>query len=88
MDQELYKKAEDLQNYLVGYATSDNYGSYDYQELRTALLSNPITKDLVPNFVKKSRDIGQFWAFIKHKFAHYQERRTFLWDEFRPLLEI
>jgi hypothetical protein len=30
----------------------------------------------------------QFWQFIKSKFGTYQERREFIWAEFRPLLEM
>jgi hypothetical protein len=30
--------------------------------------------------------LSQFWQFIKYKFAHYAERRQFIWDEFSVLL--
>ncbi|MGO4332488.1 abortive infection family protein [Cupriavidus sp. M-11] len=32
--------------------------------------------------------MAQFWQFIKHKFPSYAERRTYLWNEFRPLIEM
>lgn len=42
---------------------------------------------LVPKFVRTCRSLSQFWQFIKQKYQTYAERRTYLWDEFRALLE-
>ena len=36
--------------------------------------------------VRTCRDLGQFWQFIKYRFAHYAERREFIWAEFGPLM--
>ncbi|MDR6378913.1 abortive infection family protein [Paraburkholderia caledonica] len=55
--------------------------------LRASLLARADYAPLVPRFVRTCRDLSQFWQFIKHKFPSYAERRLFLWDEFRPLLE-
>jgi len=84
-----FERAEYLQNILVAYATGGPCNSADYSDLRRNFLDNPTTRDLVPEFVRTSRDLEQFWQFIKikKKFDHYAERRQFLWDEFRPLLE-
>jgi hypothetical protein len=76
-----------LQNLLVAYATDGAASNADYSALRRDFLDNPTIRDLVPTFVRTCRDLAQFWQFIKKKFAHYAERRQFLWDEFRPLLE-
>lgn len=82
-----YERAEHLQNLLISHATGGASSDSDYSTLRRHFLDQPSTKDLVPRFVRTSRDLAQFWQFIKAKFAHYAERRQFLWDEFRPLLE-
>jgi hypothetical protein len=82
-----YERAEYLQNLLISHSTGGVSTVSDYSVLRRHFLDHPNTKDLVPRFVRTSRDLAQFWQFIKAKFAHYAERRQFLWDEFRPLLE-
>ncbi|MGF1633189.1 MAG: abortive infection family protein [Phycisphaerae bacterium] len=51
------------------------------------LLSNAALEPLVPRFLRTCRNLSQFWQFIKFQYRHYAERRTFIWDEFRPLLE-
>lgn len=84
--QTLLEKVETLQNLLVARATGDGNGD-GYFELRAELQEHPQVRTLLPRFVRTCRDASQFWNFIKHKFATYQERRTYLWDEFRPLLE-
>ena len=42
---------------------------------------------MIPRFVRTCRDTAQFWQFIKREFAHYQERRIFLWDSFGPIID-
>ena len=37
--------------------------------------------------MKTNRTEAQFWSFIKARFAHYAERRTFIWNEFSPLID-
>lgn len=81
------EEVESFQNLLVSIATGGNGGGYEYGELRRSLVSNPNISDRLPRFVKTNRDAGQFWNFIKQKFSTYKDRREFLWEEFRPLLE-
>lgn len=82
-----FERGEYLQNLLVAEATGGSGDQGDYQIFRRHFLDNPDTKALVPRFVRTRRDLSQFWQFIKSKFAHYAERRQFLWDEFGPLLD-
>jgi hypothetical protein len=85
----LVAKVESLQNLLVAHATGGGSGAYgDYEELRQELLNNPLTGTGLPRFVHTCRDLSQFWQFIKYKYGHYAERREYIWDEFRPLLEL
>lgn len=80
-------EVELLQNILVSHATNGPTYDGDYVTLRASLLARADYAPLVPRFVLTCRDLSQFWQFIKHKFPSYAERRLFLWDEFRPLLE-
>lgn len=83
----LIEKVERLQNALVAHATGSGADGNEYQELRSELLNNPLTKGGLPRCVHTCRDLSQFWQYIKYKFGTYAERREFLWGEFRPLLE-
>lgn len=86
---QLVSKVESLQNLLVSHATGgsgDQYG--DYEELRRDLLNNPVTGPGLPGFVHTCQDRSQFWQFIKYKYRTYAERREYIWDEFRPLLDL
>lgn len=82
-----FERAQYLQNMLIGEATGGGAEDSDYQLLRRLFVNNPDTKALLPIFVRTNRDLAQFWQFIKHKFAHYAERRSFIYSEFIPLLD-
>jgi hypothetical protein len=84
---DLSDKVTALQNLLVARATGQGADERAYIPLRAQLLKDPHVGTLLPRFVRTSRDLGQFWQFIQPKFAHYGERRQFIWDEFRPALE-
>lgn len=82
-----FDRAQYLQGLLINYATNGAAENSEYQELRQYFLDNLATKSLIPSWVKTNRDLAQFWQFIKYKFRTYAERRTFIWNEFAPLLE-
>jgi len=82
----LSESVERLQNICVDRATGGCDDS-EYQVLRNELRDDPHANQLLPRFIQTSRTVSQFWQFIKHKFATYAERRTFIWNEFKPLLE-
>jgi len=82
-----FERAQYLQNMLISSATGGAAEDSDYQELRRLFVSNTDTKELLPAFVRTNRDLAQFWQFIKHKFDHYVERRSFIYSEFTPLLD-
>jgi hypothetical protein len=81
-----YDLAEYLFNSLVDAATGGSADQAHYQYLRKYFLDNPITKTLVPRWLKTNRDPSQFWQFIKNKFGTYAERRDFLRSELELLL--
>lgn len=85
--QELIETIESLQNHLVSVATGGDGEDEEYRQLRQTLMELPRVRSLLPQFVRTCRDNFQFWQFIKYQYGTYQERRDFIWDSFRPLLE-
>ena len=81
------EEVEGFQNLLVAIATGHAWDEYEYGEFRRSLIRNPDISDKLPRFVRTNRDAAQFWNYIKRRFPTYQERREFLWEEFRPLLD-
>lgn len=84
----LFEEVEALQSLLVSEATGGSEDDAEYTRLRQVVLAEPSIESLVPRFLRTSRSLGQFWQFIKHKFGKYAQRRQYLWDEFRPMLEL
>jgi hypothetical protein len=87
-DTEVLDSVEALQNLLVASATGGASDNAEYLRLRQVLVSQPQLESYIPRFVRTCRDLSQFWQFIKYKFGTYHERRVYLWDEFRPLLDL
>jgi hypothetical protein len=87
-DNELLEKIETLQNMLVSFSTGGIIDHEEYKNLRNELLANTTIGEMIPRFIKTCHDTHQFWEFIKRRFATYQDRRTFLWDSFIPLIDI
>lgn len=59
----------------------------EYTTLRNELLSIPNAEQLVPGFVRTNRTLDAFWRFIQQKYPTYAERRTFVSEQFTPLLD-
>ena len=89
MFEDTLAKVQRLQDELVRFSTGGGFEGDDqaYRTLRSELLAVNDVQESLPPFVKRYRDLSSFWDFIKHKFAHYAERRQFLWDSFRPVLD-
>lgn len=85
---ELLEKVETFQNMLVSFSTGGQIDHSEYKQIRAELLNEPLIQELLPRFVRTCRDIYQFWQFIKKEFAHYQERRSFLWSQFAPIIDM
>jgi hypothetical protein len=81
------EKTQALQSLLLARATGSVEGAAAYQILRTYFIQNSSWQDLIPGFVRTNRTLDQFWQFIKEKFSSYAERRTYIWQEFGPLIE-
>ena len=81
------ERVQALQSILIARATGALEGGADYNILRTYLISSTAYSELLPSFVRTNRTLEQFWQFIKGKFPSYAERRSYIWDEFTPLLD-
>ena len=84
---EITVQVESLQALLVSHATGGMEDEAEFMRLRQVVLSQSMLETYVPRFIRTCRSLAQFWQFIKHKYGTYAERRKYLWDEFRPLLE-
>lgn len=87
MPQALLEDAEALQILLVSHATGGAEDEAEFARLRQAVLAEGALEAYTPRFLRTARSLGQFWQFIKAKYGTYAERRAYLWDEFRPMLE-
>lgn len=82
-------RATVLQNGLMAESTGGSFDGGDalYKALRKELIEGSNTKSVLPEFLRTTRDLTQFWQFIKHKFDTYAERRNYLYEQFSPLLD-
>ncbi len=85
---DLFDQTEALQDLLVSEATGGCEDDAEFMRLRQVVLAQAALEPYIPRFLRTCRNLAQFWQFIKHKFRTYAERRTYLWDEFRPMLEL
>lgn len=83
----LLDQAETLQNLLVSRATGGEESEEDYVRLRRSILAETKLDAAIPRFLKTCRSLAQFWQFIKFDHGGYADRRKFLWEQFRPLLD-
>lgn len=83
-----FDKVNYLVNLLVSHATGGKAENAEYEVLRREFLSDNEISHLIPDFVRTNRDLSSFWGFIKNKYGTYAERRTFISQQFTPLLDI
>jgi hypothetical protein len=88
IQQTKFEKASHLMNLLIAHSTGNPGDSCVYEALRQELLADSEVELLMPAFVRMHRNLSSFWGFIKGKFGTYAERRTYLTQEFTPLLDL
>jgi len=81
-----YERADAMVHLLIDRATGASPLETDFVELRRYFVDHPDWSGLLPCWFPPKRSLNQFWGYIKNKFSTYAERRTYLWDEFDPLL--
>jgi hypothetical protein len=82
--------AEYIQNIVIGRATGGDFDNTNYKVIRSKFLSNKSLKDFIPDYIKKCRDVEQFWQFIKAKYSGdgcYTKRKNYIYETFQDLLD-
>lgn len=81
-------KAQDMLMHLSDVASGEHMNSYSesYKSLRLELVSDTQINTLLPSFVRSCRMINDFWDYIQPLYSTYKERRSFLREQFDPLL--
>lgn len=87
MYRELKINVERLQDILKSRATyRDDCDENEFKKLREEIIRQKELIHYIPDFLFSCRTLDQFWDYIKPKFGSYAERRSFLQNEFNPLL--
>jgi len=82
-----FDKVSYLVNLLTARATGLAAENSEYEILRHELLSNPAVASMLPQWLCQHRNLDSFWGFIQPKFKSYAERRTYLSEQFTPILD-
>jgi Abortive infection C-terminus len=82
-----FERAKMLKLTLISKATGGNAEENVYTQLRNEFMSDTLTNNLLPNFVRTSYSLSDFWSFIQPEAANYKERRAIINSSFKPLLE-
>ncbi|NWN46790.1 nucleotide-binding protein [Pseudomonas canadensis] len=82
-----FDKISYLQNLLAARATGNAADSTEYLQLRHQLLNDSEIGHRLPPLVKQHGSLDSFWTWIKQRFPTYAERRTYLSEQFTPLLD-
>lgn len=82
-----FDKISYLQNLLSARATGNAADPTEYIKLRHQLLKDGEIGPRLPPFIRQHGTIDSFWNWIKHEFSTYAERRTFLSEQFTPILD-
>ncbi|VDN46693.1 Serine/threonine protein kinase (fragment) [Petrocella atlantisensis] len=90
MDNEMALELEYFKHDLIKYATGDKSSDFTdkkYADVRKQLLNIKSLTEIIPEYIRKCRDLGDFWQFIKAKYSTYQERRIYLAETLNPVIE-
>lgn len=82
-----FEKVSYLLNLLVAHATGKPAETREFEALRRELLTDTVIAPELPAWIRTHRDLDSFWGFIQPKFKTYAERRTYLSEQFTPLLD-
>lgn len=82
-----FERVSYLANLLTSRATGLACDNREYIQLRQELLQDQKISAQLPSFVRQHRTLDSFWGFIQPKFGSYAERRSFISEQFTPLLD-
>lgn len=83
-----FDKVSYLVNLLTSRATGLSADNNEYEILRRELLNDSELSPLLPPWLKQHRNLDTFWGFIQPKFSTYAERRTYISEQFTPVLDL
>jgi hypothetical protein len=81
------EQARMLENILLAACQGNRESTGLYPQLRSILLSEPTFKELLPPFIRTSRDLDHFWAYIKTVSGQWEPRRAHVRDGMTPLMD-
>lgn len=84
---EAYERVGGYLGDLIGFFTGGSIEGDAYAAMRTDLLRNPAYNGLAPKFLKRCRDTSALWSFAKSVDGSWEPRRSFLREQFEPLLD-
>ncbi len=85
-----FELAEYLQNIIIGKATGGDFDNTNYKITRKKFLDDTKLKEYIPDYLRKCRDVEQFWQFIKAKYSGdgcYTKRKNYIYETFQDLLD-
>ena len=82
-----YDRVSYLLTLLTSHATGKPADGNEFKILRHQLLNDSQVADALPAWLRFHSSLESFWSFIQPKFSTYADRRTFLSQQFTPLLD-
>ena len=67
-----------MEGILIAAATGGSHDNRVYEHLRREFMSDPVLRELLPQFVRTYRSLDAFWPFIKNQAGSYAERRELI----------
>jgi hypothetical protein len=90
-NEEIVERLERMQDLLTNSVTDAgrNGDGQEYERIREELSEVDGLMEALPRWVRRIRQLGDFWGFVKAQKAlpSYASRRTFVADAFRPIIE-
>ena len=71
----------------INMATGGEFSYEKYESERDKILSYPELKNILPDWLIRSRYGQQYWTYISGKFGTYAERRTYIRSQFDEMKE-
>ena len=74
--------AEYIKGSLLARATNGDFDTRNYKEIRQKFLADENMKKFLPDYIRKCRDLEQFWQFIKVEYSGdgcYSKRKNYIY---------
>jgi hypothetical protein len=86
-EKELLSKVEAYKDIAAAYAQGGTVEESEYRTLRHTVLNDPRLAPHLPAFVRRCRNLSEFWDFISGSGRKtYASRREFLREQFDPII--